>query len=422
MRQSLRIPVFRRLLAAYAFNELAWSVGTLALAVLVYRRTGSALGATGFFLCSQVLPAILSPPLVARLDRSAPARVLPALYALEAVLFGVLAWMTSRFALAPVLVLALLDGVIAITARSLSAAARATILKPVDLLQEGNAITSAAFSLCYMAGPLLGGVIVAAGGTIAALLANCCFFAVMSLVLATAGLPGAGPEGGPSTGRLRSALAYVRRDRWLRLLMVVQSVGLVFFTISIPVEVVFAQHTLHAGAGGYGALLSAWGAGAVAGSAAYARWRRRSAAMLISTSAFALGAGFALLAAAPSLWPALAGAALGGAGNSIEFVAVRTVIQERTTEMWMALMMSFNDSVSELAPGVGIVLGGVITALSGPRIAFAIAAGGSLVFGAVVAVVLRPDPVPAIEGDGPSPAPTDAADVSSISTGSGSLV
>ena len=75
--------VFGRLLAAYVLNELAWSVGTLALALLVYRRTGTAIGSTGFFLCSQVVPALLSPALVAKLDRVAPRPVLPALYGLE---------------------------------------------------------------------------------------------------------------------------------------------------------------------------------------------------------------------------------------------------------------------------------------------------------------------------------------------------
>ncbi|MGP0048203.1 MAG: MFS transporter [Solirubrobacteraceae bacterium] len=411
MKASLRIPVFRRLLAAYAFNELAWAVGTLALAVLVYRRTGSALGSTGFFLCAQVLPALLSPPLVARLDRRPPARVLPALYAVEAVLFGVLAWMTSRFALEAVLALALADGVVAITARSLTSASRATILKPHDLLQEGNALTNAAFSACYMAGPLLGGVVVAAGGTIAALLANCCFFAVMSALLATAGLPTAVEQSGPSTGRVRAALEHVRQDRWLKLMMALQAVGMVVFTISIPVEVVFAQHTLHAGAGGYGALMSAWGAGAVAGSGAYARWRRRSAGTLIATSAVALGLGFAVLAVAPSLWVALIGAAVGGAGNSIEWVAARTAIQERTSERWMALVMSFADSISQLAPGLGILLGGVITTLADPRLAFAVAAVGSLSFAVIAAGLLRPTRMASVDRDPPPRAGPGGPDI-----------
>ena len=58
MRRVLRLPVYRRLLAAYSLNELAWSVGALALAVLIYRRTGSALGSTAFFLVSLVIPAL----------------------------------------------------------------------------------------------------------------------------------------------------------------------------------------------------------------------------------------------------------------------------------------------------------------------------------------------------------------------------
>ncbi|MGA2012520.1 MAG: MFS transporter [Solirubrobacteraceae bacterium] len=418
MRELLRIPVFRRLLAAFALNELAWSVGTLALAVLVYRRTGSALGSTGFFLCSQVVPAVLSPPLVARLDRMPPARVLPAMYALEAVLFGVLGWMTSRFALVPVLALALADGVVASAARSLAWTARAQVLKPLDLLHEGNAVTYGAFSVCYMGGPLIGGAVVAAGGTIAALLANSAFFAVMAVVLATGALPRAVPEGGPSSGRLRAALAHVRSNDWIERLLMLQCIGLVFFAISTPVEVVFAQHTLHAGAGGYGVLMSCWGAGAVVGSAAYARWSRRSAAALIAVSAGCLGLGFAVMAVAPTLWVAVIGAALGGSGNAIELVAARTVIQERTPEEWMAILMSLVDVIIQLAPGLGILLGGVITTLTNPRLAFAIAAAGSFCFAGTVFAVLRPSQTSAPGAGGDQ----DSSGMSSRSQGSGSLV
>ena len=88
VKQVLRLPTYRRLLAAYGLNELAWSVGTLALAVLVYRRTGSALGSTAFFLCSLVIPAFLSPLAVSRVDQRAPRRILPLLYAVEAALFA----------------------------------------------------------------------------------------------------------------------------------------------------------------------------------------------------------------------------------------------------------------------------------------------------------------------------------------------
>jgi predicted MFS family arabinose efflux permease len=390
MSQVMRIPAFRRLLSAYVLNELAWSVGTLALALLVYRRTGSAIGSTGFFLCSQVAPALLSPPLVAKLDRRAPNRLLPALYGIEAVLFGVLAWMTSRFALGPVLVLALLDGLVAIIARAMAATVRVQVLRPLDLVPEGNVVANSAFAICFMAGPLIGGVVVVAGGTVAALLANCGLFAVMAVLLAAAGLPHRTEVTGPTRRRLRGALAYAREDRALWRLLILQGIGLACFTISVPVEVVYAQRSLHAGAGGYGALLSAWGGGAVAGSIVIARWRRRSARTLIAGSALALAAGFAVMAVAPSLAIGLLGSVIAGVGNGVESTAAQTAVQQRAKQEWMALTMSLNQSVSQLAPGLGIVLGGVIATLASARVALGVAGAGSLLFAATVAFALRP--------------------------------
>lgn len=395
MKRVLRLPAYRRLLSAYAFNELAWSVGALALAVLIYRRTGSALGSTAFFLVSLVIPAFVSPFLVARLDQRAPRSILPLLYAVEGVLFGVLAVMTMHFSLAAVLALALVDGIVALAARALARSATVSVLKPAELLHEGNAVTNAAFSVCFMAGPAIGGLVVAAGGTAAALLANCALFAVIALILATAhGLPGAVPEPEPVRGRLRAAIDHVRRDRPQRWLLSLQAAGMIAFTISIPVEVIFAEHTLHAGAGGYGAMLSTWGVGAVVGSAAYARWRRRSPRLLMGASGIALAVGFGLMAAAPALGVALVGTTLGGAGNGVQSVAARTALQEYTSEKWMAMVMSLNESLSQAAPGVGILLGGLLAAWGNPRIALAVAGVGSLAFAIAVWIVLRPSVMP----------------------------
>lgn len=411
MRRVLRLPVYRRLLAAYGLNELAWSVGTLALAVLVYRRTGSALGSTAFFLSSMVAPALVSPFVVARIDQRAPRRMLPVLYGLEGILFGVLAWMAARFSLAPVLALSLADGIVAIVARALARTATVDVLRPVDLLHEGNALTNAVFSVCFMTGPLIGGVVVVAGGTVAALLVNCGLFATIAVILATAsGLRRVVPEIEPSAGRLRAALRHVRSDRALRWLILLKGGGVVAFTISIPVEVVFAQHSLHAGAAGYGGLLSGWGAGAVVGSGAYARWRRRAARGLLALSGIALAIGFGLMAAAPSIAVAVVGAAIGGAGNGVESVAAQTVLQEYTPQRWMALVMGLTESVNQAAPGIGILLGGAITALADPRAALVVAGAGSLAFAAAVWVALRPSAMPAIPSE-PVERATGPADV-----------
>jgi predicted MFS family arabinose efflux permease len=403
--RCLRIVAFRRLFAAYVLNELAWSVGTLALSLLVYRETGSAIGSAGFFLCSQFLPALLAPALVARLDRASLRVVLPALYLVESLLFGALAYLTHHFLLLPVLLLALADGAIAATARSLATAARVEILRPRDLMHEGNALGSFAFSGAYMAGPIIGGAVVAAGGTLAALLVNCGLFATVGAFLAITALPGAKPEPGSALSRLSAGVAHVRSDPLLARLLTMQAIGLCIFTITIPVEVIYAQHALGAGAGGYGLLLGVWGGGAVAGSVVYARFRRRAATPLIAGSALALAAGFAVMAAAPGLIVALCGAAVAGAGNSVEWVACRTAIQERTPDRWMALLMSLTDSMSMLAPGVGIVAGGLIAQFASSRAAFAVASAGSLLFAVAVPFALR-------RADAPRPERGPAVDVS----------
>ena len=406
MRQVLKLPAYRRLLTAYTFNELAWTIGSLALVLLVYRRTGSAIGAMGFYLCAQFVPALCSPAIVARLDQRAAGRILPALYTLEGLLFLVLAWLATRFSLVPVLALALADGIVALSARSLARTATVAVTSPAGLLREGNALTNGAFSICYMVGPALGGLIVEAGGTSAALLTNSGLFALIAVTLATAAsLPGASRERAPVAGRLRAALSYVRTQPAIRALLVLQAGALVFFTISIPVEVVFVQHSLHAGAGGLGALLSAWGGGVVAGSVIYARWRRLPGRALITLGAGALGIGFIAMALAPSLMAAVIGAVAGGAGNGIEAIAAHTELQEQTEQRWMALTMSLNESVTQAAPGVGIVIGGILAALAGARIALASAGVGALMVTVAAWIVLRPGAA----GRGPGKSPDGVA-------------
>jgi Transmembrane secretion effector len=391
------LPAYRRLLAAYTLNELAYSIGSLALAVLVYNRTGSALAAAGYFLCAMFGPALVSPAVVARLDQRPSRPVLVALYGLEAGVFVLLAWVVGRFALVPVLALALLDGIIAVTARALARTATVSVTSAEGLLREGNAVTNASFSICYMAGPALGGAAVALGGIVTALLITAGVFALITVTLATAaGLPGSATERAPIAGRLFAALRYAREQRPVRALLISLAAAVLFLSIPIPVEVVLAEHTLHGGAGGYGALLSAWGAGAVLGSAIYARWRALPARAPIAFGASCMGAGCLVMAIAPSLAVAIAGSALGGVGNGTMFVGSRTALQEAAEHRWMALVMSLTESIIEGIPGLGILLGGALTAAAGPRAALAVGGVGALVTSVVTWVMLR---VPAVESE-----------------------
>ncbi|MHB8695532.1 MAG: MFS transporter [Solirubrobacteraceae bacterium] len=364
-------------MAAYTLNELAVSIGALALTVFVYRRTGSAIAAAGYFLAAQFGPSLVAPLVVARIDHRPARAVLSVLYAGEAVLFLGLAALVAHFSLAGVLTLALLDGILALTARSVARTASVDVLSPAGLLAPGNALTNTAFSICFFAGPAIGGLGAAAGGTRTMLLIVAAGFGAITFVIASkSGLPSPSAERGGL--RLRAALGQARGEAMLLRLLVLEGLALMIFSIAVPVEIVLARRSLHVGASGYGALLASWGLGAVIGSGVYARWHALSGRVLIAGSTVAIGIGTLVIAAAPGLAVALVGGVIAGVGNGVEAVSLRTAFQERIPERLVGVMTGLGEAVSQAAPGVGILLGGGVTALAGPRPAMAVAGAGAL--------------------------------------------
>ncbi|HTX29755.1 MAG TPA: MFS transporter [Solirubrobacteraceae bacterium] len=389
MRRVLGIPVFRRLAGAAIVNELALIAGEIALALLVYHRTGSAIGATAFFLCAQVGPAFVSPLVVTRLDQIAARPALVLIYALQALIFVLLGELLASLAIPVVLLAALIQGSLAVSARVLSRAAWTSITQAGGLLRDASAVVNFAASMCFFVGPALGGGLVALGGTRLALLVNAGLFALcIGAVGTTKDLPRPIPDRTSVLRRVRSAIVYARREPIVRRLLSLQAVFMIFFTISIPVELVFARETLHAGAAGYGLLLSAWGGGATLGSVVYARWRRTSSRVLVSLGATFVGLGLLPMAVAPDLAVAVLGACIAGIGNGIEIVAVRTVLQETAPAKSMAMILSLNESLLLAMPGIGIIAGGAITALAGPRLALGVGAAGALAVGVAMWTIL----------------------------------
>ena len=129
------------MLASYTVNEFGDNFAIVALAVLVYDRTGDVAPTAALFLAGKFLPAFVAPFLTARLDQIAVRRTLPWLYVVEALVFVALAAIAEgEFLLAAVLALAVVDGAIALTARGLTRGAIASILQPAHLLREGNAL------------------------------------------------------------------------------------------------------------------------------------------------------------------------------------------------------------------------------------------------------------------------------------------
>jgi MFS family permease len=164
----------------------------------------------------------------------------------------------------------------------------------------------------------------------------------------------------------------------LRALVFGEGIAFVFFYLVVPVTVIYATRSLHAGPAGYAAVLSSWGAGAVVGGVVHVRLARRAgqAGILFSTAAVAiayLGTGLA-----PTLLVACCFSVLGGVGNGTQWASVETAVHQLVDERFRLPVSAMLESMAALAPGLGIVLGGGLTALFSPRAAY-LAAGAGLV-------------------------------------------
>jgi predicted MFS family arabinose efflux permease len=377
LRDPLKRPAFRRLALSYAVNELGDWLGIIALSVLVFELTDSALATALLFIGTGFLPALLTPVAVARLERPPPRFVLPAIYAAEAAAFGVLALLAGHFSLAAVVAVATVDGALALTARTLTRAVTAAMLEPHGELRAGNAILNVAFTGGAAVGPAVAGAVVAVLDVQTALLLNAASFYLIGCILLTKPLPQPEPEPEAPLGeRVRAGLGYIRRHTVLRRLISAQSTAIVFFSAVIPVEVIYAKQTLGAGDTGYGLLLGSWGAGMVLGSVVFATLRRAPLPVLLFFSSVAIGAGYLGMAAAQTLALACVASAIGGAGNGVQWVAAVSAVQELTSANMQARVMGTLESASSAAPGLGYVLGGTIASLWDPRATFLVAGVG----------------------------------------------
>jgi MFS family permease len=383
----LRRPQFRRLAISYAVNELGDWMGIVALSVLVFDRTGSAMATAALFLGTRFLPALIAPILVARVEQPPPRFALPVLYCGEAAAFGALALLAGgNFALALVVVLAAIDGTLALAARSLTRAVVAALLEPAGELRSGNAVLNVAFTGGAALGPGIAGLVVAGFGVQPALLLDAVSFYAIAWILLTAGsLPQAEPDPGLVRERVRAGIAYIRERSTLKRLLVAQGAAFVFFAAVIPIEVIYAKQTLGAGDSGYGLLLASWGVGMVVGSFVFAAVRRAPLPVLLFFSTVAVGAGYLGLAAAPNLALACMASIVGGTGNGVQWVSAVSAVQELTTQGMQARVMSVLESIGAAMPGLGYLLGGLITGGISARATFLVAGVGVL---AIVAIAV----------------------------------
>jgi MFS family permease len=389
MLAPLHRSAFRRLSLSYAVNELGDWMGIVALSVLVYDQTGSAFATAALFIGTGFLPAMLAPILVVRAEQPPPRYALPVIYCGEAAAFLGLAILATHFSLAAVVVLAAVDGALALTGRSVTRAVTAAMLEPSGELRAGNAILNIAFTGGAAVGPGIAGLIVAGFDVQTALLLDAVSFYVIAVLLFTAGpLPQATPDPGRVWERFRAGLAYIGEKTRLRRLLIAEGVAFVFFAAVIPIEVIFAKETLGAGDSGYGLLLASWGVGMVLGSLVFAVLRGARLPYLLFFSTVTIGLGYLGMAVAPGLALACLASSIGGAGNGVQWVAMVSAVQELTAPNMQARVMSVLESSGAAMPGVGYIVGGAIAAEQNPRVTYFAAGAGVLAIAAIAAPIL----------------------------------
>jgi MFS family permease len=441
----LRSPKLRRIILAYAVNRLGTWFGLVALLIATYDHTHSALAVSALMFAALALPAFAVPVLVARVERSRQRSALARLYVFEALVTLTLAFMLSHFSLPVVLVLVAVDGTAALAATALlraevaragreehetqllagqgqpgtadeGSAASAADDGPQRAEREANAALNVAFSLTFVIGPALGGIVVAAAGTRAALLIDAgSFLACASLLV---DLSPHVEEAGAETvrGRLAAAWHHINEVPWLRALLLAQLVAMTFIETGAPIEVPFVKSTLGAGDGGLGLLLATWGAGAVLGSLAFARLVARPLGYLLVAGTVMIGAAYLGLAVSHTLALACVAGVVGGVGNGMQWPSLISAVQQLTPARLHGRLMGAVEALSAVCLAAGLALGGVLVTLTSTRTAFTIvgafAVASSVLLGRVAALALASGhPVEADDlGLAPEPAAPRALD------------
>jgi MFS family permease len=242
-------------------------------------------------------------------------------------------------------------------------------------LNRANGFVETARYVGMTAGPLLGGLLAAAGSTRIALLVNAFTFVAVALAgsMLKARRPPqpAGRDGQP---RAREGLTVLFGDRVLGLVVTVAFASLLLMTASATAEVFFIKQDLGASDLAYGFLFSCWMVGMVTGALVVSRRVAGASLAFVALMAIAVqSVGLAL----PTVWLEIGLAAsawvVGGLGHGTKNVLIRTLIQERVAAALHGRAFAAYNGLRNGAELVALALGGLLVATAGARVTLALA-------------------------------------------------
>ncbi len=363
----LRERDFRRFwLASLASNAGSW-LQVVGAGWLIYDLTGSPAAVGALALVARAPAFVLSGYAGQLADRIDRRKVGILTFALQAVGAGGLAALTAADLATPAVIYAATFLVGVGFALGLPAMlALVGVLAGRERLPDAIALNAAGINVARLAGPTIGGVLLALGGPAVCFAVNAASFVVLIVVLAElAPFPPAAPG---SRARLAEALRHAAHDPAARRLLLGMAI---FAALAAPAQELapVVAATLGAQEVGLGVLLGLMGGGALLGAWLLARIGRRGYPRhhALPTATVAFAAAMGLLAATPWFTLALAAMFVGGAFWIWMFIATNAAIQLRSPPELLGRMLGLYQ-LAVLGPiAVGSLAAGGLAELVGIR-------------------------------------------------------
>jgi MFS family permease len=389
-RDVLRLRDFRLLFAGHGVSVLGDRMVVVALAFAVLEIGGSA-SAVGLVLAASWLPAVAS-VLVGGVvaDRTSRRTVMVAADVARVGSQGAMAVLLITGS-AEVWMLGALAGVTGAATGFFNPAATGLLpdVVPSEGLQPANALRSTAASVSEILGPLTAGLLVAAAGAGWAIAADAVTFGVSGACLAALRLGRAAERTpAPFLSDLRDGWIAVRSRRWLWTFLGYFAVANLMWGAWSGLGPVVADREL-GGAGPWGTVLAAVGAGALLGSLAATRVRPTTPLVFVALMDALFGLPLAFLAAGASV-PILAlGGVLSGVGLTLGMSVWETTLQREIPPESLSRVASYDWFGSYAFYPLGLAIWGPLAGAIGIHTSLWLAFG--IFFASVLMLLAVPD-------------------------------
>ncbi|MEZ5077031.1 MAG: MFS transporter [Solirubrobacterales bacterium] len=385
-RNLLRDRDFRLLSGSVGLSALGDWVAMVALGLQVKEVTDNGFAVAALWICLFGPSVLVAGHAGLLADRVEATRLLAATSALGATAAVALGFLDS---LVPLLALTALLGVVF----AVTQPAEFALVPPLageHRIQVANGHMETIRYIGFGIGPLLGGVLYAAGGFQLAMSVDAATFAAVALAalaLRVRRRPDAADE--QAQPRARDGIAYLFADRTLALVMTVAFVSLLFMSAVWVGEVFFVQDVLGRGDVAYGAMLTFWTAGMALGALLLSP---RVAAVALATVGVAAATVQGLALALPALWLSfaffLACSFCGGVAHGLKNVMFRSLIHVQVPDRLHGRAFAAYNGIRNSAELGAFAAGGLLVAAIGARGTLAYAGGLSALAGATGLLLL----------------------------------